>query len=346
MSHVGKHIGVIVGMFVGLGALLLVAGMRRVTVWSLAHPTPVMSLPFGNGPMTMGRAIGLDGRIYGPLAFAVGGSGMAIADTYHGQIYYKTRRNQVIPAANMMIEDMVLSPSGALLAADNRNLSVWKLGSGAPRPIIALPQRPGYTESIWHLAAGPKGRIYVEWVRFGRGTFTVGLSAYSRTGHLIQQLARSHGGETQALHGLQGFVVNDPVRTFQVGPDGHIYIEPPNSSARRRTIRIYGAQGAFVRDLTVTSPVAIQHSELLGVSQRGWVYLGVNLSVSGQAYVIVVNEHGQTLAKLHVHAVPVYASVYGRVTPNGDLFLDQSTSLQYRIVQWHPVENKVWRWTF
>ncbi len=325
--------------------LMVMAGVRRVTTWTLAPAGAVVVRPFGSGRNAVGRAIGLDGRLYGPLAFAVGSHRMAIADTYQARILYRGTREHTIAASKMMVEDVALTPSGAVLAADNRALAVWRVGEGSPREVVAIGHQPGFTESIWRVEVGHSGQIYVEWVRFGHGTFAVGLSQYSRAGRFLRQLSWSEGGQPAGLKPIASSPVKQAIRTFQLAPNGDVYVETPGGTPMQRRIRIYQPDGRWLRNVTITSPVPILHSDLLGVSRQGWIYLGINLTIPQKARIVVATGQGRALANFPVGAVPVYAAVYGRVGPNGSLYLDQSTATRYRIVRWRPVGRQTWRWS-
>lgn len=340
----GKKRAAVWGLILVGALFFLGSGFHRVTIFHLVPAGTVFRRPFGPEESGVGRAVGLDGRLYGPLSFALSQKHLAVADTYQRRILYLGYREATIAAANMMVEDIALDSSGAVLVADNRHLAVWRLGNGTAREIVHLNRQTGYTEAIWHLNVGPKGHIFVEWVRFGKGTFAVALNVYSENGRFIRRLAFSQGGKETRLTPLQGYQLDDALRTFQVAPNGKLYVEPPSASLYQRRIRIYRANGDVARDILVTSSEKIRHSELLGVNRQGWIYLGVNLTVPGAARVLVVSTTGQTVATIPVHAVPVYAAVYGRVGAGGDLYLDQSTSLEYQIRRWQLTSRRVWRW--
>lgn len=329
----------VVGLILVLGALMVVSlGLRRVTVWILGSPKVVWQSRFGPGGV--GQAVGLDGRLYGPLAFAVGRTGLAVADTYNTRVMLIGHSTKIIGTPGMMIEDIAVTPSGGVLAADNQTGTVWRLGNGPSKVLIHFPQKPGYTESIWHLVTGPNGMIFVEFVRFGHGGFSVYLNEYTKNGTFIRNLSTMQSDPSNPLKPLStGFV-----RSFQVSPNGRVYVEPPSSSPNRRLIRVYSESGKLSGELYITSPVKIEQSDLLGVNAQGTIYFGVNLTVPHRARVLVVTKNGHLLADLAAHSIPFYSASYGRVGPRGSLYLNQSTRSSYRIVKWPMLPQERWRW--
>ena len=120
---------------------------------------------------------------------------------------------------------------------------------------------------------------------------------------------------------LASSVISEPVRNFQVAPDGNLYIEPVGLNSLSRTIRIYRPNGLLMGEVVVRAPVAIERSDLLGISRQGWIYLAVNIDVPHKARVLIVSPEGHVIGDLHVPAVPIYAANYGRVLPSGVLYL-------------------------
>ncbi|NMP21474.1 hypothetical protein [Sulfobacillus harzensis] len=336
--------------FLAVGVALLVivvllSGFRRVTVTQFEPGPLAVKLPFGRTPDAVGRAVGIDGRVYGPLTFATNGHLTVIADTYRQRLLLiENGRITEVPTLNQLVEDLQVSRDGDVLVADNRRLAIWMLSHGRRKKVVEFTHSDGYTEALWHLGLGRGQKLYVEMVRFGHGTFAAQLDEYLLTGRFVRRLAESKGGRQEPLTPLSDSLIGEPVRNFQVAPDGDLYVEPASLSSTTRTITVYNPEGRFIRNVALRSPIAITHSDLLGVSRRGWIYLGVNLASRNHAQVLVANGDGHMVADLHVPAVDVYAATYGRVVPSGVLYLDQSTNKQYRLATYRPVTRRVWRW--
>lgn len=323
-------------------AVLAIAGLRRVAVWTLEPTHYLVDLHYGQGAMDMGRAVGLDGRTYGPLGFATNGQRLVIADTYRQRILSLSPKAHVVSVPGMMIEDVAVDPRGHIVAVDNRTLTVWRLIHGHRRALVHLTPAPGYTEAIWHIGVSSSGKIYVEWVRFGHGSFAIILDEYSRSGVFMRQLARAGASRGRGLTPLSG-AIQETVRDFQVAPNNNVYVEPPSLDGHTRTILIYGPRGQLLRQILVRADVVIRQSELLGVTNHGLVYLGVNLSSPHHARILAVNEKGVIVINRRVPSVPMYAAVYGQALADGVLYLNQSTQSQYRIQEWRPRRRRVWR---
>lgn len=333
-----------------MGALLLsilvgLSGFHRVTVTKITGGLWVASVPFGSLPDQAGRAAGIDGRLYGPLTFASNGQVTVVADTYHQRLLY-FRHGSVtmrdLPGA--MVEDLSMGKKGQVLMADNRALTLWLVKTGQVEKVISLPHRRGYSESIWHISFAPHQRILVEWVRFGRGTFSTRLDEYNDRGQFVRSLAVSHidrGG----LKPLASRFTVGSIKNFQVAPDGNIYIEPEVSSHSGRVIHIYTDSGLSLGHITIRSPQHLNHTDFLGIDARGWIFLATNIHVVHKARLLAIDSHGQVVSDTPIAAVPVYAATYGRVLASGVVLLDQSTPTTYRIREYRPLLRQVWRWT-
>lgn len=334
------------GIALAIGALTVAGlGLHRVTTLSLREPPSVVwKSPYGSEPTSVGDAMGLDGRHYGPLAFALWGKRLVVADSYNNRVIVHTPHTQVIEAAPLMVEDLAVTPSGAVLVADNRELGVWRLGSGLPMRLIRIPHETGVTQAIWHIAVGPGGEIVVQTLGFGQGRYHVTLNEYTAKGHLIRELSRAEGSEDANLTPLAGHGPIGIIRGFEISPTNELYILPPSNQRFQRHIDVYRWDGQYVHQITVRSPEAIVDSTLLGVNRLGWVYLGVNLNTAHLARVLVVSLTGTIINDLKVHPVPVYSAIYGRVSPHGSLYLVQSSLHNYVIDRWALSQRRVWRW--
>lgn len=336
--------------FLVMGAMLLavlagLSGFRRIPVTAYEAQGVVVKLPFGNGIDTAGRAIGIDGRMYGPLTFAANTHMVVVADSYHERLLiFRHGHMSELPATGKMIEDIAISANNQIVAADNRQLTVWSFERHKIRPIVQFSGPKGYTDALWHIALAPRQRILVERLRFGHGTFQARIDEYSMKGQLIRSLAEARAGRNGALNPLGASDIALPVQNLQVAPDGHLYLEPMPLTGSSRTVRIYQQDGMLLGQLIIQSPETILRSDFLGVDARGRVYMVINMDVPHKARVLVAEPDGHLVADIPVPAVSVYAANYGRVLPSGEFYLDDSTSSTYRIRAYRPVTRRVWHW--
>lgn len=338
-SRLGLALAMVLVAVVGLG-------LHRVTTLSLREPPRVVwNSPYGTLPNSVGDAMGLDGRHYGPLAFALLGKRLVVADSYNNRVILHTPHTQVVEAAPLMVEDLAVTPSGAILAADNRELGIWRLGAGLPIRLIRIPQETGVTQAVWHIGVGPRGEIVVQTLGFGQGRYQMTLNEYTRRGRLIRELSHAEGGEDANLTPLAGHGPIGIIRGFEISPTNELYVLPPSNQRFQRHIDVYRWDGQYLHQITVKSPEAIIDSTLLGVNRLGWVYLGLNLTTAHRARVLVVSSAGTVINDLKVHPVPVYSAVYGRVSPDGSLYLVQSSLSHYVIDRWALTMRRGWRWS-
>lgn len=328
-----------------LALLVLFQGFKKVPQWHLTSSHQGgWNIPFQGTSLDFHTAVGIDGRLYGPLAFDVFGHHLYVADTYQSRVVVMNPHVQIIPVDQMMIEDMVVGIHGNILLADNQSTTIWRYGSGKPHLLIQFPHIKGYTEAIWHLSVTPQGKIIVEIVRFGRGTFSIWVNEYTRLGKFIRHIAVAEGSRSRLLTPLSNSPIPEVVRSFQVSPSGDIYIESPPTNTSFRQISIYRNNGRLVSHLKIQGSEPIYNSHFLGVNKKGFLYLGVNLTIAHKAQVLMVTPQGNTISDIHVHALPIHTAIYGRVASNGTLYLDQSTMTHYRIDVWQLQKDEVWRW--
>ncbi|AEJ38439.1 hypothetical protein TPY_0224 [Sulfobacillus acidophilus TPY] len=334
------RVWLLVGM---VGILVFGLGWHRVSGWKVEAGPTVVNLPLGTAA---GKAVGLDGRVYGPLTFAVGAQGLAVADTYHEQLLWFGRgpvTRRALPG--MLVEDMVMTPDGVPLVADNRGSAIWRVGAPRTTPLIKFAATRGYTEAIWHMGV-TTDHLYVEYVRLGRGGFSVRLDEYRLSGQFVRQVALTQSGRQGSWLPLAGLPISAPVRTFVAGGNGVLYVEPALADGATPVIQLYRSNGQYLGQVTVQAGEPIQHLDLLGVNHEGWLYLGVNLTEAHRARVLIITSRGTPVTEFPVRAVALYAATYGRVTPNGTLYLDQSTATRYRLQTWRVVSYRQWRWGF
>ncbi len=329
-----------IGMLVVIGL-----GFHRVTITALREPPHVVwKSPYGTTASSVGDATGLDGRHYGPLAFALLGNRIVLADSYNSRIILQGPHFQALEAAPLMVEDVAVTSSGAVLAADNRQLGVWRLGAHHRIEFIKIPQEKGLTQAIWHIAIGPEGEIVVQVLGFGQGRYQMTLNEYDRRGKLVRELSRAQGGRHANLTPLAGHGPIGIVRSFEISPSNELYVMPPSHQRFVRHIDVYRWDGQYVSQITVASPEPIFDSTFLGINRLGWAYVGINLTYPHRGRVLVVSPAGAVINDIKVHAVPVYSAVYGRVSPTGNLYLVQSSLHHYVIKCWTLTSRRTWRW--
>jgi hypothetical protein len=326
------------GWIAAAGAATLLTGLSGFYRVSWHAMGPVMSWPWSQ----LGRATGIDGRRYGPLAFAVHEHAVVVADTYQQRLVWfkQGSRRHTLPATSMMVEDIALTPAGAPLVADNRNLEVWVWRHAQWHALVRVPRRRGYAQAIWQIAAQPTG-VYVELVRLGQGTLGTELNVYNWQGRQVATVTQAEARPSRlATHSLSATAF---VKAFVVAANGTIYVEPPAPGERQAVVRRYNDHGQFLSQVTIRLPVNARHVELFGV-HHDIIDLGVNLTRGRHAYLVAANAEGRVLAVAPVHAVPIYAAVYGRIGANGRVYLDQSTAKDYIIDKWVLQKRQVWRW--
>ncbi len=324
--------------------LLAMSGFRQLTLTRFQKGPWIVMAPLGNRPDDAGLGTGIDGRHYGPLTFASNGAITVVSDTYHQRLlFFRRGRVTRVPLNGTMIEDIVMDGAGHVLAADNRSLTLWSIAAHGIRRIMQMPHQPGYSEALWHVGVSADRNILVDWVKVGHGTFLTELNEYTPQGRFIRSVASTEIGQPLPQPLAQGTMAA-PIRSFQVAPNGNIYVQLDQASLRRRVIRIYRPDGLFIGRVTVRSSEPINRADFLGVSDNGWLYLAVNINVPNKSQVLVVDRQGKMIADIHVATVPLYAATYGCVLKSGALYLNQSTASSYRIREYQPVRYRVWRW--
>lgn len=323
--------------------LFVITGFRSVTVHALVPGAMVVRVPFGMTQDSVGQARGLDGRLYGPLTFTADNQRIVVADTYRERLlFFSEGRMSQRPVAGQMIESLAMGPHGEVLAADNRGMTVWLEGLHSTKKVLQVPTRSGYSTSLWHLAAWPPSRLWVQSFEVGRGRIVSSLDEYDFNGTRVRTWASHHlvRGVLKVLAG----VTENPVTNFALGPDGRVYLEREQTRPTRRQIEIANAQGKIIHTVSIHTPLAMKSSVLLGVNGQGWIYLGVDLHTPGQARVVIVNDGGAILVDQRVPHLTVYAHTYGVVLPSGRLYLDEANRTEYQIREYSLSQHRAWRW--
>lgn len=337
----------VVGGLLAVGLIILWLGWRPRSRWELVRHV-VAKLPFGSANQAVAQSVGMDGHHYGPLAFFVTPKGLAIADTYKRRLIWRWStgpwHDRTLPGA--MIDDVAWSPAkNAWLVVDNRGLTIQAVTNQKTLTFVRVPEQAGFTEAIWHIAVSPSGTVLVEWVRFGQGKFTLTVSLYSAHGRFLRNVAQSVDQRDGELHPQSGRgLIPVLVRNVQLGPQGQVVVEGSSSSATRRNIFFY-RDATLERRVTITSPIPMDHTDLLGVSRKGEIFLGVNLGKARRAgLVLVANQEGQLVRTITIPPTPVSSMVYGQVSGGGTLYMVESTAHFYAIKSFSWVERREGKW--
>ncbi len=318
----------------GLGA-----GFRRVSEWKYGRAQVAWSIPFGSGPGEIGRGRGMNGRVYGPLAIAVNGSGrrrrLVVADTYHGRILeISAHAVRTIPIADSFIDAVCLSPGGReIYAVDDRTTRVWAVDSaGAKRWAALAPAKPGYTQSIWDMAAGGAGSLWIDWIRVGRGSVETALSRV--------QAKPGQGAFRQPI------AERGAVASLVRSPAGNFYVALPGNSARSLQVIVYSPAGVAERSVYVQTSTPMQTPQLLGVDVRGDLYVDLGSQGHGAGPIEIFNRDGKPVAHFNVPPSPVGTWHPGYVQARGTVYLIDSTAHRFRVLRYrvYAVQRWIWRW--
>lgn len=335
-------------LLMGLCLLLIIlglAGFRRVPETRLEKGPIVIAMSLGSGAEQMGTAEGIDGRLYGPLTFATNGALTVLADTYHQRlVYFSKGHYHLEPLADAMVEDIAVDAKGRILVADNARMALWVIDQGKMHKVVSIPHDAGYTDALWRTTLGKSGHVFVEWVRFGRGTLSTWLEEYNLRGKKLRTLSASRMA-LQGFHPQIGSPIASPVKSFQVAPNGDLYVEAAGPSPTRTlAFQIYGPDALLMRQVVVHPPVMLHTSEFLGVNDRGWMYVAANLHDRHHPELLVFSRQGRLIASAPIDPVSLYAATYGRVLPGGAVYLDQSTATRYCLRLYRLKTIGVWRW--
>ncbi len=316
----------------------LAAGFHRISEWRQGRAHVEWSIPFGSASGEVGRGRGMNGRVYGPLAIAVGGSGgqrrLIVADTYHDRILeVSAHAVRAIPIADSFIDTVALSPDGRqIYAVDNRTPQIWAVdSSGARRWAELSPARPGYTQSIWDLAAGGASSLWMDWIRVGRGRVVTGLS----------RVADGQNGEFR-----QTITLPRVVASLARSPAGSLYVALPGNSDRWLRVVVYSPAGAVKRSLSLETAMPMQSPQLLGVDARGDIYLDLGSLSHGAGPIEIFNRNGKSIGRFRVPPSPIGTWHPGSVQADGTVYVIDSTGDRFRVLRYRcrAVQRWVWRW--
>ncbi|WP_053959526.1 hypothetical protein [Sulfobacillus thermosulfidooxidans] len=334
----------IIALLIAMGVLGIFVRqhLARRQIWHFTtHPIVVWSEPFGHRMDSLALAKGLDGQIYGPLAFVIWHNHPIIADSYQHRIIISTHPWHIIATPELLVEDLV-HMGNSLYFVDNHTLAVYRIEHGKPVKIIQLHPSPGQSEAIWHMAQDGQ-HLLLEGVKLGQGQYETWLRQYKPNGQLVQTLNVAKTRWNNPFEVNSQYPIGVVVRSFVVAPNRQLVIEVAGDNPYERLIQLYNVHNRLIRQTQFVSPEAIVHSQLLGVNNMGWIYLGINLTEPGKALVEILTPKGRTMM-MKVRSVPVGSVVYGTVEPNGSLYLLQSTAKEYCIVKWALVPSERWTW--
>lgn len=332
---------------IGLAALavgiLFAAGFHRIVRPVFAGPQIAWSKPFGSGPKEVGKAVGVDGRLYGPLAFTVHSSNLWILDTYRHRILELGQRGRRIaewPLPPGVAEALGMTPDSRLLVADNKLGTIQQVSPPPGKTVVAIPPPAGYSQSVWHMEISPSSHIWVELIRMGQGRLQSMIRVYDANGKFLRQPVVSPGaeGSTNAA-GIRAFVQN-----FALAPNGNLWLEQAAGEKAGRTLACYSADGHLKSRFPIKASVPVKDTELLGANANGWVYLGVNLNSGSGGRVLVFDSAGHRVADLAVPPEPVRSAVYGQVMPDGTFYLVQNSPKEFRLARYRLAWRRFWRW--
>ncbi len=323
--------------------LALVAAGGIAVAWLLARPQVewresrvlVASLPYGDGVHDVGRWVGVDGRLHGPLSFAVGGGQVGITDTYHQRVLWHPLARADAPwTARSLPEAMVSSivwdaARGGWLVADSRTHVIWVVRGTGAVPAMHLATAPG-TTVVWEQLMAAPHAVYVAWTAVGAGQFVTALSRYRRSGRaqLVAAWGQTQQGEWEPpVRPL----IRGTATSYAVGAGGRIYLLSPTSRPAAVSLAEFTAAGQPLSHWIVHVPGVVQVSRLVGEA-LGQVYLGVNLGVPNVPARIYATAPGEP-PRLELTLPPTreLLHTYVRVGANGTLYWVVSTPQRYEI---------------
>lgn len=307
---------------------------RSHLVWRESRQL-VASLPYGDGVHDVGRWVGVDGRLHGPLSFAVGGGQVGITDTYHQRVLWHPLARADAPWTARSVPEAMLSSIAwdttrrGWLAADDRARQLWVVRADGAKRGIRLAGMPGTTVAWKQLMISPTA-VYVAWTTVGAGQFRTALSRYRTNGRsqLVAAWGQTQLGE---WHPPGRPLIRVAAISYTLGQGGRIYVEAPTSQAAMVVLWEFSATGQAVAHWNVKLPGVVLVSRLVGEA-LGQVYLGVNLGVAGQAARLYTAAPRQP-ARLRLTLPPPreLLHTYVRVGPHGTLYWAVSTASHYQI---------------
>lgn len=295
----------------------------------------VVSLPYGDGVHDVGRWVGVDGRRYGPLSFAVGGGQVAIADTYHERVLWHPLERAGAPWTTRSVPESMLSSIAwdstrrGWLVADDRAHQLWVVREAGATPGIRLAAVPGTTLAWQQLMVSPTA-VYVAWTAVGAGQFRTALARYRANGRaqLVAAWGQTQLGE---WHPAGRTLIRVAATSYMLGEGGRIYAESPTSQPGTVALWEFSATGQPLAEWRVRLPGGVLASRLVGAAQ-GQVYLGVNLGIAGEwARIYAAAPREPVQLRLTLPPPRELLHTYVRVGAHGTLYWAISTARDYQI---------------
>jgi len=295
----------------------------------------VASLPYGNGLSAVGRRMGIDGREYGPLSFAVGNGELAIADTYHRRLLWRPegrlRASWTVRALpDSLIGDVAWDGyRDAWVAADSRSVTIWLVRAAGVKPDIRIVSPEGMSLA-WDQVMVASGMVYLAWTEVGTGRFVAGLTRYRSNGR-----STLVAGWGQTLDGAWvpeiPPLIHQPALSYLVGNGGRIYLELPMADPHRVELAEFSADGQELARWSFYTPSVIMASRLVG-AEGGEVFVAINTGIMGQSAKVYSTAFNRPpTLQLTLPPPRVLLHTYVRVGAHGTLYWAVSTAQAYQV---------------
>ena len=307
---------------------------RGHRVWRVSRQL-LASLPYGGGVHDVGRWVGVDGRLHGPLSFAVGDGRVGIADTYHQRVLWHPLGRPNAPWTARSVPEAMLSSIAwdgsrrGWLVADDHAHQLWVVRTDGAKPGIRLAGQPGTTVA-WQQLMVSSTAVYVAWTTVGAGQFRTALSRYRTNGRsqLVAAWGQTQLGEWEPPGRP---LIRVPATSYTLGEGGRLYAEAPTSEPAQVALWEFSATGQPLAHWSVRLPGVVLVSRLVGEA-LGQVYLGVNLGVRGErARIYAAAPREPMQLRLTLPPPRELLHTYVRVGDSGTLYWVASTARAYQI---------------
>lgn len=320
--------------------------LRAVAAWVLAasiltacgpaashyRPGPVWQLPWDRAD-GVGRAVGRDGRTYGPQGCAAGSDWVALADSYRRRVLVRSAGGSVAvlplpPAAGVAV---TMTAAGAgLYVADDR-ASVWRLPlpgrPGAPRgsSIMARLAESGALVRIEGLGA-MGGRVVADVISVGREEVRRELRLLP-SGRTLVASAWRDGSRRGSLAPAGGPAIAS-------GPGGLLLLLV-HRPGDRHAVALLDAAGRERGAVELPDPGG--HWSLAGADSRGFLYV-VRDPGRPQATLLQLDRRGTRVWSLELpvpEGVPLLGA-YACAAPSGTVWVMRPSGEALEVQAWLP----------